>query len=374
MIKVFGIYPRIYQIPTFNEFINEFKINANDLILTNKFIYLDFMRDIPLACKILFVEDYGQGEPSDYMVTAILQDIRELNIERVIGIGGGTVLDIAKLLCIKDATSADDIYEDKIPLIRDKKLVLVPTTCGTGCEVTCVSVIDRPKMGAKIGKRIEANFADAAVLIPELLSKIPHSIFAYSSIDALIHAMEVYVNPATKEFTKIFCVEAIRLILKNYLLVAERGEKEKYFHMDEFLRGSCLAGIAIANDMAGAVHACAMHFGGKHHVPHGEANYRFLISVFKKYSQLRPEGQIRDLAQVINEVLGINTDLLGTFSALEELLDKISPKKSLRGYGVVEEEIPLYVDKVFETQQRVLIGNYVNMTRDDFIDIYKNAY
>ncbi len=95
----------------------------------------------------------------------------------MIGIDGGAILDIAKLLCVKNATSTEDIFEDKIPLVRDKELILIPTTCGTGCEVTCVSVVDITKRKSKIGKKIEANFADTAVLIEEFLDNIPPKIF-----------------------------------------------------------------------------------------------------------------------------------------------------------------------------------------------------
>lgn len=165
---------------------------------------------------MLFYEDYSTSEPSDEVVTHILQDLQGREIDRIIGVGGGSVLDTAKLLCIKDAQSYDDIYEERVPLVRDKGLILIPTTCGTGCEMTCVSVIDRPKLQAKIGKRIECNFADHAVLIPDLLMKIPHKVFACSAIDALIHAMEIFVNPLSGNFNKPFCREAIRLNIKNF--------------------------------------------------------------------------------------------------------------------------------------------------------------
>jgi len=374
MVFKFSVHPQVYEMPDLKSFFDEFKINEKDLLFINKFSYSDFFKDIPLPCHILFCEDYTKGEPSDSMVTAILKDIKNLDIDRVIGIGGGTVMDVAKLLALKGAESADDIYEDKIPLIRDKKLVLVPTTCGTGCEMTAVSVIDRPKYKSKIGKRIECNFADAAVLIPELLSKIPHQVFAFSSIDALIHAMEIYVTPLSSSFSRVFCLEAVRMIVKGFMEMAEKGMDYKYEMMDKFLLASSYAGIALSNDPCGAVHASAMHFGGEHHVAHGESNYRFLVAVFTVYSRLKPEGRVAELAAVIREVMGIDTDLEGTFKALDELLNKITPRKRLRDYGIPEDKLPYYVDKVYETQQRILRGNYVQMTKEEYLEIYKLAY
>ncbi len=374
-MKKFSVHPEICECATIKEFVESFQLNEDDLMLINKFTYHDFMQDLALPCQCIFYEDYTQGEPSDAVVTHMLQDIKDKKMKRVIGIGGGSVLDTAKLLCIKDAVSADDIYEDKIPFIRDKGLILIPTTCGTGCEMTCVSVIDRPKHNAKMGKRIECNFADHAVEIPELLSKIPHSVFAFSAIDALVHSMEIYVNPLSGTYNKVFCVEAIRLLIKNFKFVAENGPESKFDVMDEFLLASSYAGIALSNDICGAVHACAMQFGGQHHVSHGEANYRFLVPVFSVYADLNPKGrEINALAGIIQRQMGIETDLAGTFVALDEMLNKITPRKKLREYGVDGERLMDYVTKVYATQQRLLIANYVKMTEKEFVEIYRRAY
>lgn len=375
-MKRFTVHPEICECRTLQEFVQEFGLNAKDLIFVNKFTHQDFMSELKLPCKIIFYEDYAAGEPSDAMVTQVLRDIRELDIDRIIGIGGGSVLDTAKLLCIEGAESADDIYEDRIELKRNKKLILIPTTCGTGCEMTCVSVIDRPKLQAKIGKRIECNFADFAVEIPELLSKIPHSVFAFSAIDALVHAMEIYVNPLGSSYSRVFCLEAIRLSIRAFRRVAEQGPDAKFEVMDQFLLASSYAGIALSNDICGAVHACAMQFGGEHHVTHGEANYRFLIPVFSVYADKNPSGkEINAVAAVIREELGVmNAGLKETFEALDDLLNRITPRKRLREYGVAEDNLMHYVNKVYKTQQRLLIANYVKMTPEEFVEIYERAY
>ena len=371
----FSVNSKLHEAASFQEFLDQFQISGRDLLFLNKFTYQDLLSDLPLPCQLLFYEDYSTSEPSDEVVTRILQDLQGREIDRIIGVGGGSVLDTAKLLCIKGAQSYDDIYEERLPLVRDKGLILIPTTCGTGCEMTCVSVIDRPRLQAKIGKRIECNFADHAVLIPELLMKIPHKVFACSAIDALIHAMEIFVNPLSGSFNKPFCREAIRLNIKNFQKMAREGMDAKFQVMDQFLLASAYAGIALSNDICGAVHACAMHFGGQHHVPHGESNYRFLVPVFSTYAELRPDGpELNELAAIIRRELGVETDLQGTFQALADLLDQILPRKRLREYGVREEDLPRYVERVYETQQRLLVANYVKMDQEQFLEIYKKAY
>ena len=373
----FSVNSKIHELNTFREFMDEFKVNEKDLLLVNKFTYADFLKELDLPCRVMIYEDYTPGEPSDEMITRMIQDLKGVDYDRVIGVGGGAVMDSAKLLTNSKATCYEDICDEKVPLVRDKGLILIPTTCGTGCEMTCVSVIDRPKYHAKMGKRIEANFADHSVIIPELLMKIPHRPFACCSIDALIHAMEIFVNPLSGSFNKPFCREAIRLIIKNFKLLAEKGMDAKYDFevMHEFCLASSFAGVALSNDICGACHACAMHFGGEHHVAHGESNYRFLVAVFKTYAELRPDGkELNELAEIIRRELGVDTDLMGTFDALDDLLNKILPRKKLREYGVKEEDLPYYVDKVFETQQRLLVACYVPMTKEQYLEIYKKAY
>ena len=225
--------------------------------------------------------------------------------------------------------------------------------------MTCVSVVDITKQQVKIGKRIEANFADSAVLIEELLDSIPPNIFLYSSIDALIHAMEIFVAPTSNPYNDVFCKEAIKTIISHYSELVNNGLENRFKYIKDFLRASTFAGIALSNTVCGAVHAFAMHFGSVHHVPHGEANSRFLIGVFNKYAEILPEGKLKELSEIIKETLEIKTDVKGAFIALENLIRNLIPQKKLREYGVKEENIEKYVDKVIESQQRLLTNNFV---------------
>ncbi|MFD4820166.1 iron-containing alcohol dehydrogenase [Peribacillus butanolivorans] len=369
----FKIGPSIYEFKTLIEFIDQFNVSSKDTIFTEKFLYEKYMKD-KVDCNFIFQDDYGLGEPSDIIIDKILKDIHGQQINRIIGIGGGTILDITKLLCIQDATSTNEIFEDKIPFVRDKGLILIPTTCGTGCEVTCVSVVDVTKRKTKIGKRIEANYADSAVLIEELLDNIPPKVFLYSSVDALIHALEIFVAPTGNPYNDVFCKEAIKIIIKRYKDLVENGLEKRFDYLQEFLRASTFSGIALSNTVCGAVHGLAMHFGSVHHVPHGESTARFLMGVFNKYVELSPEGKLIEVSQIINEALGINADLKGSFLALEELINTLIPRKPLREYGVKEEDIEKYVDKVIESQQRLLINNFIELSKDDLISIYQNVY
>lgn len=366
----FQMRPRISEFETFREFVTTFNPGGDDLVLTERFLF-DRHMDGVIRSQVLLLDDYGLGEPSDIVVDKLLQAVRSREISRVIGVGGGTIMDIAKLLCVKDATSTEDIFDDIVPPVRDTGLILVPTTCGTGCEMTCVSVVDMSRRGTKVGKRIDANFADDAVLIPELLDGIPESVFSYSSVDALIHAMEIFVAPTGNPYNDVFCESAIRTILSRYQILAEQGLGARHAHIKEFLRASTFAGIALANTACGAVHAMAMHFGSVHHVPHGLSNSIFLVEVFRKYFELNPTGKLLELARIIEDTLGPAADGRDAFSRLGALVEQVVPPKRLSDFGVREADLPGYADRVIETQQRLLKNNFVPLDRSSLLDIYR---
>lgn len=370
----FKIRPEISELKTFDDFVMQFDVNKEDTIFTEKFLYTKYMKG-KVMCNFIFQDDYGLGEPKDIVIDEILKSIEGKDIPRIIGIGGGSILDITKLLCIDNARTTKEIFEDQISLVRNKELILIPTTCGTGCEVTCVSVVDITEKKTKIGKRIESNFADHAVLIEELLDEIPAGIFLHSSIDALVHAMEIFVASTTNPYNDMFCKESIKILVSKFKILEEEGLEKRFDLISDFLRGSTLAGIALSNTLCGAVHAFAMHFGSVHKVPHGESNARFLMGVFNKYAEIAPNGKLEELSEIIGEALGIPyTEKNVSFERLEELLNNLLPKKRLREYGMQEQNIESYVDKVIESQQRLLVNNYVPLSKEDLISIYNSVY
>lgn len=367
----FQIVPKVQKFPTFESFAKDAALGADDVLLTHRFLYEAFMQNLP--SQTLFYEDYCTGEPSNEMIDAMLDVVAGMKYSRMIAIGGGTVLDSSKLLTIDGATGTEKLFNDPTPRTRSKGLIMIPTTCGTGCEMTAVAVIDFPARGAKIGKRFECSFADNAVLISEMLQGLPYDFFIYSSMDALIHALEIYVAPTASEYSDMYCVEAIRRILAGYDALLRHGPEKRFELLESFLVASNMAGIALANVLCGGVHAMAMHFGSVHHVPHGEANSRFLMGVFSAYAEKKPDGKLKGVTKLIAECLGVPDDTKAAFAALDAMLRQIVPRKTLTEYGMKREDAAVYADKVIETQQRLLVNNYAPLTREDLISIYEKA-
>lgn len=356
---------------TFKEFAKEAGLNEKDLILTNEFIYEPFMKACGLQCSILFQERYGVGEPNDEMIDAIRKDIPE-HIERIIAVGGGTVIDIAKVLTFTGDWKTEDIFMGRIVPEKSKSLIVVPTTCGTGSEVTNVTICELKQMKTKKGLALDTMYADMAVLIPEMVHTLPYKFFATSSIDALIHAVESFVSPKAIAHSEAYSEKAIQLIVDGFLHVKECGADAWVEKAENFLIASNLAGIAFGYAGCAAVHALSYPLGGSYHIPHGEANQLMFAAVFKKYQAKQPVGKINQLEEIFARVLGVEKE--EAFEALFALMEVVLKRKDLREYGVTEAELITFTDSVIEGQQRLLKNNYVDLTRDEMIEIYQSCY
>ena len=245
-------------------------------------------------------------------------------------------------------------------------LFIVPTTCGTGSEVTNIAIVNRTKLGTKQGLVSEEMYASYAVLISEFMSSLPYGVFATSSIDALIHAVESYLSPKATSFTEMFSVEAIKDILSGYVEVVKNQEARKELG-GKFLKASNYAGIAFGNAGCAAVHAMSYALGGKYHVAHGESNYQFFMSVLRTYEQKAPNGKIADLKKLLSDILGGDG-----FDALEKLLEGILPKKRMSDYGATQEDIEPFAKSTVDNQQRLLGNNYVPLSLEDIQAIFQS--
>ncbi|MBQ9851417.1 MAG: 4-hydroxybutyrate dehydrogenase [Ruminiclostridium sp.] len=367
----FSVKPAIQLCDTVKEFAEAVSLGPKDLLFTNDFLYDPYFAPLGLKCPVLFQEKYGLGEPTDEMVEAIYADMPK-DVERIVAVGGGTVLDVAKILSLKHVSPVLDLYDGKVPVEKGKELVLVPTTCGTGTEVTNISILALISRRTKKGLANDSMYADQAVMIPELLKGLPFKFFATSSIDALIHAIESSLSPKANGMTKLFGRKAIEMILKGYMVIRDKGPEARFELLGDFLLASNYAGIAFGNAGCAAVHALAYPLGAAYHVPHGESNYAVFTGVMNMYMSIRSDGAIAELNQFMAEILGC--DVANIYGAMEDLLNCLLPKKALKEYGMTEEEIETFADSVVENQQRLLGNNFVPLSRDQIRDIYRAVY
>ncbi|MDK2966581.1 4-hydroxybutyrate dehydrogenase [Lacrimispora sp.] len=354
------------------EFAREFNLGSGDLILTNEYIYKPYFGNLELNVHTIFQEAYGTGEPTDVMVDAILEAAAKTDCKRIIAIGGGTVIDIAKVMAVSEGEPLDSLYAAPDKIRKKRELVILPTTCGTGSEVTNISIINRTRLGTKVGLVSPHMYADEAVLVPELLNGLPFAVFATSSIDALVHAVESSLSPKATPFTKLFGYKAIEMIIRGYQEIAAKGPEARLPLMKDFLIASNYAGIAFGTAGCAAVHATSYPLGGTYHVAHGESNYAMFTGVLKNYMEIRQDGEIAVMNRCLVKLLGCSESEV--YEKLDELLGTILPKKSLREYGVKQEELALFTKSVMEQQARLMANNFVPLNEERVLKIYQELY
>lgn len=365
------VKPVILKYDTCKAFVEEFQIGKGDLVITNEYIYNPAFSRMNLECEVIFQEKYGAGEPSDDMAEAIYKDIKEIP-KRIIAIGGGTVIDISKLFALKYVSPILDLYDGKLPIEKDKELILVPTTCGTGSEVTNIAILALNSRGTKKGLAVDEMYADYAVLIPELLKGLPFRFFATSSIDALIHAIESSLSPKGNVYTRMFGYKAIDMILRGYMEIRDKGEDARFPLLEDFLIASNFAGIAFGNAGCAAVHALSYPLGATYHVAHGESNYAMFTGVMKNYMEIKSDGEIAKLNAYIANILGCEVEEV--FDELEKLLNILIPKKALHEYGVTKQDLREFTDSVMVNQGRLMANNFVELDKERVYKIYKELY
>lgn len=369
MSKSFRVVPEVQMFDTCQEFCDAYQIGEGDLIFTNPSYFEGLMDEYVSGAEIVYFQKYGKGEPTDVMIEALYRDIKDIPFKRLFAIGGGSIIDVAKLMVQENILPVEDLYAKKIPTKKVRQLIIVPTTCGTGSEMTSVSVIELTKQGMKQGLQTDEQFADVAVLIPQMLDSLPAGPFAKSAIDAFIHASESYLSPKASPFTRMYSENAIRLLLKGFLQIQKNGIEERKKYNRQFLYASAMAGIAFGNAGCAAVHAMSMSFASSHHVAHGEANYVLFTEVFHTYRRMKPDGDIRFYEAILSEELNCEADQV--YEKLEEVLQCLLQKKPLRAYGVRQEELPVYTKSVMEKQGRLMANNYVELTQQDIQNIYQ---
>ena len=377
-MKQILIRPEIQSYGTFREFAADYALDEGDVILTNEYIYHPIMAAENLKCGVIYQEKFGAGEPTDIMAEAILKEVKKYDARRIIAVGGGTIIDIAKVLVLEGGKDIDDMYDKMASLKKGKELIIVPTTCGTGSEVTNIAVLNRTKLGTKQGMVSAGMFADKAVLIPEFLGSLPYKVFATSSIDALVHAVESYLNPAASVFSEMYSVRAIEMILAGYCRIAKEGQEAWKEDAEDYLTASCMAGIAFSNNGCGAVHAMAYAIGGKYHVPHGESNYQYFVPVLRWYEKKAPGGRLDELKDILKKNMeaggfGRTDSDESAVDLLGELLDRVLPAKKMREYGVVQEEIAPFAQSTVDNQQRLLKNSYVPFSREEIQAVYQSC-
>lgn len=373
--------PTVYKFQRFAEMAQEFGLNERDVVLCNESVHASYMKELGLKCQFVFRNKFGSGEPSEEMIQNMYDAIPYDSYNRVVAVGGGAILDLSKLLGCRRPDTVHNLFFKRFPVVHEKDVIAIPTTCGTGSECTNISVaiVKDEKDGRLTGRETKLGLVSDDIipnrvcLIPELLRPLPYKPFACSAIDALIHATESFLSPHRKTMTsELFSEKAMDMILKGFKLISEQGEEARMDYLDEFITASFYAGIAFLKAGCGPVHGMSFPLGGTYHVPHGESNYMLFGAILKYYDEKNPDGEILKFKKLVARILGCaDKDAISTLNAL---LQHILPLRPLRETGFTEQDIVEFPKSVEINQQRLMNNAYYSFERADMERIYQECY
>lgn len=323
------------------------------------------------------VFDAVEADPKATTILKAVELAKQKNIACVIGFGGGSSMDVAKLIALL-ANSKQDLAEIYgVNQARGKRLplVLVPTTAGTGSEVTAVSVVTTGSAEKK-GVVSPIILPDIAVLDAELTVGLPAHITAATGIDAMVHAIEAYTSKSANNnpISKILAKQALSLLGANIRDAVFDGTNLEV--RSNMLLGSMLAGQAFANSPVAAVHALAYPIGSLFHVPHGLSNALVLCQIMR-FNAPKCSDEYAELAPYVFPSIDTtksNQSICSNFiKRLSTLGLELGLEAGLRQVGIEKSDIANLASDAMN-QTRLLMNNPREITLSDAIKIYEDAF
>ncbi|POU26082.1 alcohol dehydrogenase [Acinetobacter sp. ACNIH3] len=317
-----------------------------------------------------------QADPPEHIIADAISFARQEQIDVVIGFGGGSSLDVAKIIavlshpqqtqCLNELYGIDQVEGPRLPLI------LIPTTAGTGSEVTPISIVTTGET-TKTGIVSPLLFADIAILDASFTRGLPKHITAATGIDAMVHAIEAYTSKIKKNpYSDMLAKQALKLLNNNLTRVLEDGDDLEA--RQNMLVGSMLAGQAFANAPVGAVHALAYPLGGHFHLSHGHSNAIVLTEVLKFNAPATKQKYAELMTWLDPHSKGCHDGLTDLFiDHFNNHLQRSGLPLKLAQLDIPEHLLMMLAEDAMK-QTRLLQNNPRDMTVEDALQIYQAIY
>ena len=314
---------------------------------------------------------FSDIEPDPSIDTALTcaKAAREAKASVIVGVGGGSAMDTAKVASIIAHAKQPIAEMFGIELVEEAglPLILIPTTAGTGSEVTHIAILSDEQEHLKKGIVSAKLFPAIAIVDPELTLGVPKSVTAASGMDAMLHAVEAFTSKNANGVTDTLAKRAMFLIANNLRAAFENGRNIEA--RSAMLEGAMLAGMAFANAGVTAVHAFAYPIGAEFHIPHGVANSIMMGPVLT----FNTPGNPKKFAEAgIAMGLAASTSAEGTIAFIKQLADDIQIPKHLTDFGIRDEHIPGLASGVMKVT-RLLANNPRELTHEDAMRLYREV-
>lgn len=327
---------------------------------------------LPEPYKSAPVLDDLPAEPTYSQAQKLVDQCRELGADCIVAVGGGSVLDTAKLssLLMDGAVTVKDLLDNPLQGRKCCPVVSIPTTAGTGAEATPNAIVAVPERELKVGIVNPAMISDYVILEPAMIRNLPRKIAAATGVDAMAHAIECFTSNKATPLSDAYALRAFEMIMKN--IVPACDDPNAMDAKSQMLIASFFAGVAITASGTTAVHALSYPLGGKYHIAHGVSNAMLLTPVMR-FNQSAVEDRLalaydRCYDGVNGMTAGEKADALVT--RMEEIVKHLDIPTSLRAFNVPEADLETLVESGMQVT-RLLNNNARKVTAEDARAIYR---
>lgn len=309
-------------------------------------------------------------EPTVDQASEVIERFRSERADFIVAVGGGSVMDIAKLSSVLDTDdyTIRDLLVDPARAKKSVRTLMIPTTAGTGAEATPNSIVTVPEKQLKVGIVNPEMIADYVILDAEMTSRLPRPIAASTGVDALAHAIECFTSNKATPFSDMFAMEALRLILPN--IEAACNESDNTEAKSKMLTASFFAGVAIAAAGTTAVHALSYPLGGKYHIPHGVSNAILLVPVMR-FNEPACQNRLAEVYDAVNPQTPATVSEKSNWiiHRLSEIVKNLDIPTDLSAFGVGMDALEDLVEAGMQVT-RLLKNNIRTVTSEDARNIY----
>ncbi len=314
-------------------------------------------------------------EPAYAQVQEVVDQFKAQGADMIVALGGGSVMDAAKLasILVTDEYGVKELLDDPGRAQKCVPIILIPTTAGTGAEVTPNAIVAVPEKELKVGIVNDNMIADYVILDARMIKNLPRKIAAATGVDALAHCIECFTSKKANTFSDLYALEGLDLILNNIMEACDNTDAIEAKNRMQI--AAYYGGLAITASGTTAVHALSYPLGGKYHIAHGVSNAILLAPVMRFNEPVCREklAQVYDRC-VHGEKTCVTTEEKSAYiiAWLEKIVKDLDIPTSLKEFGVPEEDLEGLVAAGMEVT-RLLVNNMREVTPDDARKIYQEV-
>lgn len=332
------------------------------------------IEDICNCVKLTVIDDLA-SEPSYKDVERVIAKVKDAQIDLIVGVGGGSVMDASKIASIVIGASygVRDLLKDSKIARKYIKTVMIPTTCGTGSEATCNAIVAIPEEQTKQGIVNNCMIPDYVILDAEMIRHLPPKVLAATGVDALAHVVECFTSKKATVLSDTYAIEGAKKIFHNIREAYADGDNMAA--KTEMLIGAFYGGVAITGSGTTAVHALSYPLGGKYHIAHGVSNAILFAHVMEFNKDACTERLAALCDAVYPEKYAETADSKADYiiSEIKDVVAKVNIPTKLEEFGVKKEDLDFLV-KAGSQQTRLLVNNCKELSLDDIRYLYEKLF